>query len=82
MAGHVKLAVVSGGLSGCAIALRVSRNGLANDNQIPIPSGNVARLIKRLPKDQGEWPEGLALHTAVLLDVARGKTLVKVTYPA
>ncbi len=81
MDSHYKLAVVTGGLFGCAVAVRVSRNGFANQNVQPLRSAKIARLSPPRVQDEAEWPEGLALHTAVLMDVARGETLVKVTYP-
>lgn len=81
MASHYKVAVVTGGLFGCAVAVRVSRNGFANQNNCPPQNGKIARISTPRPQNDAEWPEGLALHTAVLMDVVRGETLVKVTYP-
>jgi hypothetical protein len=81
MASHYKLAVVTGGLFGCAVAVRVSQNGFANQNVCPGQSAKIARISPPSARRGEEWPEGLALHTAVLMDVSRGETLVKVTYP-
>ncbi|MGB4100334.1 MAG: hypothetical protein WBK91_00285 [Alphaproteobacteria bacterium] len=83
MASHYKLAVVTGGLFGCAVAVRVSQNGFANQNNRPLPlrTAKIARLSTAHALGTATWPEGLALHTAVLMDVVRGETLVKVTYP-
>lgn len=81
MASHFKVAVVTGGLFGCAVAVRVSRNGFANQNVRPVQSAKIARISTPSVQRGEEWPEGLSLHTAVLMDVSRGETLVKVTYP-
>lgn len=81
MAQDYKLAIVSGGIAGCAIAIRASQHGLANDNR-KVFDGKIVRLsANRAEVDEDIWPEGLRHHTAVLMDVRRGETLVKVTYP-
>lgn len=74
-----KFAIVSGGIAGCAIALRAGQKGLANDNRKTF-NGKIARL-SRPEADASEWPEGLRQHTAVLMNVSRGETLIRVTYP-
>ncbi len=76
---HVKLAIVTGGIAGCAVAVRAGLNGFANDN--PPAAGKLVRLSRRADPDAASWPAGLALHTAVLMDLGQGKTLVRVTYP-
>lgn len=81
MAKHLKLAIVTSGIAGCAVALRASQKGFANDNHRPVQPRNIAYLAVAPKKDDSVWPEGLRLHTAVLMNVARGETLVKVTYP-
>ena len=77
---NYKLAIVSGGIAGCAIAIRASQKGLANDNRRGF-DGRIVRISPRQADSNDGWPEGLRLHTAVLMNVSRGETVVKVTYP-
>mgnify|MGYP003386581469 CR=1 FL=1 len=74
-----KFAIVSGGIAGCAIALRAGQKGLANDN-LKAFDGKIVRLSQP-EADGNNWPEGLRQHTAVLMNVTRGETLIRVTYP-
>ncbi|MEJ0063708.1 MAG: hypothetical protein WDO70_11085 [Alphaproteobacteria bacterium] len=79
MAKNYKLAIVAGGLVGCAVAVRAELKGLANDNKRQFSLKNVSYLS--VPPQESQWPAGLKLYTAVLMNVERGETLVKVTYP-
>lgn len=76
---YYKLAIVTGGLAGCAMATRLGQRGLANDN--PMARAAIARISRRRAGGEGGWPPGLRHHTAVLMNVSRGETLVRVTYP-
>jgi hypothetical protein len=85
MAQQFKLYGVTGGLAGCAVAVRIEKNGLANDNQ-RLFVRNLAYLPANLqatnpPTIDAEWPEGLRHHTAVLMNVDGGMTNVRVTCP-
>jgi len=81
MAHSYKLAVVTGGLAGCAMVIRAERKGMANDNFVNKTVNKVFYLSVNNKKNDSVWPEGLRHHTAVLMNVTRGKTLVKVVYP-
>lgn len=85
MVQQFKLYGVTGGLAGCAVAVRLEKNGFANDNQ-RLFVRNLAYLPKNLRATNSqivdtEWPEGLRHHTAVLMNVHGGVTNVRVTYP-
>ena len=75
-----KLAVVSGGLAGCAVAVRTELVGMANDN-IMNNIKSMAQMAVNKVKEEKDSLFGLKLHTAVLLDTRLGRTVVKVTYP-
>lgn len=71
-------AIVAGGLAGCALAVRLEQQGIANDNH----AGRRSRFTSRQAAPDTEWPVGLSNHVTVTLDVSHGKTCVRVAYPA
>ena len=56
-------AIVAGGLAGCALAVRLEQQGIANDNHV-VQRARFAPKQAKAP--DSEWPVGLSNHVTVV----------------